>query len=144
MISAPLANSKEGQEANVRCSREVVARMPPNDRRHQHSLILMLQSFVECWRTSYDGSVVKVITFDKHSLFSEVRPSRQTANAPSVILHEERQSSQSPDGATSGSPALPPYISLILCSWQHTHALMISSFILNISPGHVPRALPMV
>jgi hypothetical protein len=113
--SAPGANSKEGQEINLTFEREVAARKPPNDLRHQQYSMNKRSSFFKCWKTFFEGSVVKVIMFSKAKLSSEARPLSQTAKAPFVILHQERSSQRSPDGGTIDSPMLIPYMSLILC-----------------------------
>lgn len=106
--SAPHAKSKEGQEINLTLVGDVAALKPPNYLIHQQDLMNNLSSFINCWRISFDGSVVRGIIAVNDNILSAARPPRQIAKAPSVILHEERLSLRRPDGQSSGSPMLLP------------------------------------
>jgi hypothetical protein len=75
---------------------------PPSDLRHKQPITINMTSFVKCSNTFSDGSVVNAILYSNCKVLSQVRPPRQIAKASSVILHEERESSQSPDDRTNG------------------------------------------
>jgi hypothetical protein len=88
--SAPRVNSKEGQESNLSSDRDAAALKPPSDLRHQQLLMDKNSSIVLCRKISSDGRVVKVIICSSARNLSELRTPRQTVNAPSVRLHDER------------------------------------------------------
>jgi hypothetical protein len=57
--SVPPSKSKDRQEINLTSKREVATLTPPNDLKHQQSLMDKIFSLSKCWKTSCDGSVVK-------------------------------------------------------------------------------------